>query len=230
MSSVRVAGADGLAGPGYLRPVTDPLELLANGTATRWRPGTIVFREGDTASVVYGVVAGRIRIEVGTPTGGRLVLGVKEPGDLFGELGAIDGRPRSATAIAIDDVELVQTPVDDFLASLRDRPELALQLLERISQDLRRSVGRATARASADTTQRLAMLLVDLAERYGEYQDAFVVIDLSLTQEDLAGWIGATREATARSLRTLRERSCVSTGRRTISIIDLNRLREIALG
>lgn len=202
--------------------------LTERGTATRLRPGAILFHEGDRAEVVYGVVGGRVRIEVTTPAGGRLVLAVKEPGDVLGELGALDGRPRSATAVAIDDVELVQVGVDGFLAALADHPQHAVALLQRISRDLRRSVHRTTARASADTTQRLAMLLSDLADRYGEHSETVVEIDLSLTQDDVAGWIGATREATARSLRTLRERGCVATARRRISITDLRALRAAA--
>ena len=160
------------------------------------RQGDAVFREGDSSAAVYGVAQGRIRVEVTTPTGGRLVLGVKEPGDLVGELGALDGSPRSATAVAVEDVELVQATVDDFMRALGEEPRPAVDLLRRLSHDLRQSVGRTTARASADTTQRLAMLLVDLSDRYGEVNSD---IDLALTQDDVAGWIGATREATARS-------------------------------
>jgi len=204
--------------------------LNGRGTRTRLQPGATLFREGDRAAVVYGVVSGRVRIEVNTPTGGRLVLAVKEPGDVLGELGALDGRPRSATAIAIDDVELVQVGIDDFLVALADEPRYAVSLLQRISRDLRDSVERTTARASADTTQRLAMLLADLADRYGEHADSMVEIDLSLTQDDVAGWIGATREATARSLRTLRDSGCVLTARRRICVTDIDGLRSAALG
>lgn len=204
--------------------------LTGAGVARGLAPGAILFHEGDHAGAVYGVVSGRVRIEVSTPTGGRLVLAVKEPGDVLGELGALDGRPRSATAVAIEEVDLVQVGVDAFLEALADRPAHAVALLQRISRDLRESVDRTTARASADTTQRLAMLLFDLADRYGEHGDSIVEIDLTLTQDDVAGWIGATREATARSLRTLREKGCVATARRRISVTDLGALRNAALG
>jgi CRP/FNR family cyclic AMP-dependent transcriptional regulator len=192
-----------------------PSELLVSrGTRTTLRSGTTLFREGDRAAVVCGVVRGCVRIEVSTSTGGRLVLGMKEAGDLVGELGALDGRPRSATAVALHDVELVQMSIDNFLMALEEQPGLAVELLRRISRDLRDSIDRTTARASADTTQRLAMPLFDLAERFGETNSTGVEIDLALTQDDVAGWIGATREATARSLRTLRESNCVVTARR----------------
>lgn len=203
--------------------------LLGHGTPMRVQPGTAVFREGDQAAAVYELVSGCVRIEVTTPTGARLVLGVKGPGDLVGELGALDGRPRSATAIAIDDVELLRTGVDDFLAALAREPDLAIGLLRHLSRDLRRSDQRTTARASADTTQRLALLLLELSDRFGEHNTGGVEIDLSLTQEDIAGWIGATREATARSLRRLREAGCVSTARRRVSVTDLDALHAMAL-
>jgi CRP-like cAMP-binding protein len=171
-----------------------------------------------------------VRIEVNTPTGSRLVLAMKGPGDVLGELGALDGRPRSATAVAVEASELVQVGVDEFLTGLADQPRHAVSLLQRVSRDLRDSVDRTTVRASADTTQRLALRLLDLGDRYGEHTGRTVAIALSLTQDDMAGWIGATREATARSLRTLREQGCVATGRRRISITDLQALRAAALG
>ena len=190
----------------------DATELLGRyGTSMRIRQGDAVFSEGDSSAAAYGVAQGRIRVEVTTPTGGRLVLGVKEPG----ELGALDGSPRFATAVAVEDVELVQATVDDFMRALGEEPRLAVDLLRRLSHDLRQSVGRTT------------MLLVDLSDRFGEVNGD---IDLALTQDDVAGWIGATREATARSLRTLRATGCVSTGRRRISVTDLNVLRDAALG
>lgn len=212
-----------------MAPVNDSSPLLHRGTSVRHAKGRSIFREGDPSGAVYEVVAGRIRVEVSTPTGGRLVLGVKGPGDLLGELGALDGRARSATAVALEDCELIQTGIDDFLAVLEEKPAAAVSLLQRISRDLRLAVDRTTARASADTTQRLAMLLADLAERFGEHNAAAdVTIDLALTQDDLAGWIGATREATARSLRTLRDRSAVTTARRQITVTDLDVLVDIA--
>ena len=163
-------------------------ELRAHGSVTVTEPGAPVFLEGDAAGAVYGVVAGRVRIEVVTPTGGRLVLAVKEPGDVFGELGALDGQPRSASAVALERAELLQVPVDAFLLALETEPSVAVDLLCRLSRDLRAADQRTAVRNSADTTTRLALRLTELCDRFGEHGAGTTTETvLTLTQDDLAG-------------------------------------------
>ncbi len=187
----------------------------------------MIFSEGDPSAAVYAVISGRVRIEVNTPAGGRLVIAVKEPGEIFGEFGALDGGPRSATASSVDGVGLVQVTADDFLDIVTRDAELAIALLRTLSTQLRQAVARTALRNSADTTTRLAWRLTELADRFGEFNPTGVEIDLAITQDDLAGWIGATREATARSLRQLRDAGCVVTARRRIVVADLDRLRRL---
>ena len=199
--------------------------LLEEGSLVVHGAGTAVFREGDQPHAVYVVVQGAIRIEVGTPTGDRLVLALKGPGELVGELGALDGRPRSASAVTVGDVELRQIPVADFLDALERDGPLAVQLLRLRSAQLRASDDRTATRRSADVATRVARCLCELAERFGEHNPRGASIELRLTQDDLAGWIGATREATARALRTFREDGCVRTGRGRLTVVDIDCLR-----
>ncbi len=189
--------------------------------------GSMLFSEGERSTSVYAVVAGRIRIDVSTPTGGRLVIAVKEEGEIFGEFGAIDGGPRAGPATAISEVELVRVDAATFLEIVSTSPELSIAMLEAFSRQLRAAVARTTARNSYDTTGRLVHRLIELSERHRHHHRDATVIHLDLTQGDLAGWIGATREATARSLRTLRESGCLVTGRGRVTIIDLDALKEI---
>ncbi len=189
--------------------------------------GSMLFSEGEQSTSVYAVVSGRIRIDVSTPTGGRLVIAVKEAGEIFGEFGAIDGGPRSGTATALTDVELARVDAGTFLEIVSTDPNLSIAMLQAFSRQLRAAVVRTTLRNSYDTTARLVHRLVELSERHRHHHPTATQIQLDLTQEDLAGWIGATREATARSLRTLRESGCVLTGRGRVTIVDLDGLKEI---
>lgn len=189
--------------------------------------GVMLFSEGEQSTSVYAVVAGRVRIDVSTPTGGRLVIAVKEAGEIFGEFGAVDGGPRSGAATALTDVELARVDATTFVEIVSTDPALSIAMLEAFSRQLRAAVARTTRRNSYDTTGRLVHRLVELSERHRHHHRDAVEVHLDLTQEDLAGWIGATREATARSLRTLRESGCVVTGRGRVTIIDLDALKEI---
>ena len=202
--------------------------IVELGTPLRRPSGATIFNEGDSSTSVYAIVSGRVRIEVSTPSGNRLVIAAKGPGEIFGEFGALDGAPRSASALAVEPVFLVQLATTGFLELLEREPALSVSLLQTLSGQLRQAVRRVTLRNSADTTTRLAHRLADLADRFGEYNDETIDIELTITQDDLAGWIGATRESTARSLRSLRERGLVTTGRKRISVPDVEALRRVS--
>ena len=202
--------------------------IVELGTPLRRPSGATIFNEGDSSTSVYAIVSGRVRIEVSTPSGNRLVIAAKGPGEIFGEFGALDGAPRSASALAVEPVFLVQLATAGFLELLEREPTLSVSLLQTLSGQLRQAVRRVTLRNSADTTTRLAHRLADLADRFGEYNDETIDIELTITQDDLAGWIGATRESTARSLRSLRERGLVTTGRKRVSVPDVEALRRVS--
>ena len=203
--------------------------LLGVGVAVVHGPDMPVFREGDASHAVYVVVRGAVRIEVGTPTGDRLVLAMKGPGELVGELGALDGRPRSASAVTVGKVELRQISVAEFLDALERDGPLAVQLLRLLSAELRASDDRTANRRSADVATRVARCLCELADRFGEHNARAASVELQLTQDDLAGWVGATREATARALRRFRDDGCVRTGRGRLTVVDLDCLRTHAV-
>jgi CRP/FNR family transcriptional regulator, cyclic AMP receptor protein len=82
--------------------------------------------------------------------------------------------------------------------------------------------------AASQTLTRVAIRLVELAHRYGEPSDGEVVIDLPISQEELAGWTGSSREAVAKALHTLREMGLIVTDRRRITVTDLDGLRRQA--
>lgn len=201
--------------------------LLAAGDPRRLRKGQALFREGDEDDQVFLIRRGRVKIAVGTPTGRELVLAMKDPGQLIGELAALDGRPRSATATAMETTEVAAVTASRFLDLLEDEPQHALVLLRQLAAQIRTAGNRTAARASADTRTRLARQLVALAEAQDEH-NAAPTTQLRLTQDDLAGWIGATREATARALGQLRAEGHLLTARGRVEIVDRDGLAAAA--
>ena len=105
---------------------------------------------------------------------------------------------------------------------------MAVRLLRTLAAQIREAATRTADRDTGDTTSRVARRLVSLAERYGEYNGPVVEVNLPITQEDLAGWVGATREATSRSLGRLRDLGCLKTGRQRIVLLDVPALRGLA--
>ena len=204
----------------------DRRALEGIGTILTAPKGRILLAHGQIADKVLIVRAGRVKI-VGVTSGGhQIVLAFRGPGALVGEQALVDGTPRAANVLAIEPVESLTIAASAFRAFLERRPRVALALLEQMSLRLRDADRRLAEFASADTLGRVAARLVELCEQYGEEAaDGAVTISLPLTQEDLAGWIGASLEATAKSLRQLRELGWVATGRRAIVVHDLEAMR-----
>lgn len=199
--------------------------LLALGTPTRFAKDAPLFLEGEHADHVLAVGSGRVKICFADRGGREVVLAVRGPGDLLGDLSAIDGEPRSAAGYALEPVEAIVIPADAFRSLLTGRPRLALALIEELAGRLRDADRKRIEFGVSDTVGRAAARIVELAERYGERAERGIVIALPISQEELAGWAAASRAGMAAALRTLRELGWIETDRRRITIRDLEALR-----
>jgi len=153
------------------------------------------------------------------------VLGIRDPGDLVGELAFIDGGPRTASVTALDEVEAVVIPATSFRSFLETTPRVAVALLELVARRLRDTNAKLSQASVSDTIGRLAARIVELSERYGTEAEAGVAIAVPISQEELAAWTGASRAGLAHALQTLRELGWIQTGRRSIVVKDLEALR-----
>jgi CRP/FNR family cyclic AMP-dependent transcriptional regulator len=202
--------------------------LSATGRPRRFRARQRLFREGEPGDHVVAILSGRVKVSVQTQTGRELLLAMKEPGDLVGEISVIDGRPRSATAMALDPVEALIIPAPAFGDFIESHPRIAVRLLQALAAQIRAADRRTIERDTGDITCRVARRLVDLAERLGEHRGSGVEVTLAVSHDDLAAWVGATREATSRALGRLRAEGCLTTGRQRIVLTDLPALRRRA--
>jgi CRP-like cAMP-binding protein len=199
----------------------DRERLLGLGTRRRYRRGTALFFEGDRSDHVVVVLEGRVRVSVAGADGRDLVIAVRGPGDLLGEFAAIErGVPRSATAHAIEPLLVQVVSADAFEAFLEQTPQAAVTLLRTLTRRLRESSRTQMEFGSYDTIARVARRLDELVAEHGEATSDGVRIALPLTQEELAGWVGASRESVARALRSLRDRGVISTSRRAVVVHD----------
>lgn len=200
-------------------------DLHDRGIPRRFRKGQALFHQGGVADRVVLLLSGRVKISSISEQGRETVLAFRGPGDLLGELSAIDGEPRSASAEAIETVEALTLATRDFRAYLGNHPEVALLLLETVIRRLRDADRKRVEFGAHDTVGRVAARLVELAERYGEPVTEGLQIKLPISQEELAGWTGSSREAVSKALQSLRRVRWVLTERRRITVLDLEALR-----
>jgi CRP/FNR family cyclic AMP-dependent transcriptional regulator len=201
--------------------------LLVAGHLRGWSAGEVLFREGETAGSALVIVSGLVKIYKRGQGGDELILALCGPGDLLGEVTAVQGATRSADVAALQDVEAVAVAVADLRGLLTRYPRIALVLLELVLWRLRLADERRLEFASAESLPRVTSRLLELAERFGVgAPDGALVVEMPISQEELASWAAASRESTARALRTLRELGLIETRRKRMVVLDVDRLRQ----
>ncbi|HKS48495.1 MAG TPA: Crp/Fnr family transcriptional regulator [Amycolatopsis sp.] len=202
--------------------------IRAAARVRRFPAGTMLMSEGDRARSVLVLLTGWVKVTSSGPGGHEAVLNVCGPGDIVGEIAAVDGGPRSGAVIAVDAVTAFWLSVEQFSRILRQHPDIAVIVSRVISGKLRAADARRRQFADRTTAGRIVELLADLAERYGVSTSDGVVVALRISQQDIAGMVSASREAAARTLRALREAGVISTARRRLTIHRPDALRTFA--
>jgi CRP/FNR family transcriptional regulator, cyclic AMP receptor protein len=170
-------------------------ELTAYAHARSFAAGESICRLGDRGDTMMAVTLGTVRVSLPSAKGKELILADLPPGELLGEIALLDGRPRSANAIALTNCELVILERRDVLPFLERNPAACLRLMEMLCERIRRSDERLYDIAFFDLPVRLAKTLLHCV-RQGEGE-----MKLSLSQHELAELAGGTRENVNRCLR-----------------------------
>ncbi len=199
--------------------------LAALATSRHFTAGAALFHAGDPSDWVVLVTRGRVKIVDQTADGREVLLAVRGPGELIGELSAIDGEPRSASAVAMDPVEVQMINAAGFHGYLEAHPVAAVALLRLVTVRLRDADRKRVEYSSHDVLGRVARRLLELAQEYGEPAGTGVRITLPISQDELASYTASSREAVAKALRSLRDRRVITTDRRAITVVDVEALR-----
>jgi CRP-like cAMP-binding protein len=203
--------------------------LVERAVRRRFDRGVNLFHEHDESDRIVIVLKGRLKVYSSTADGREVVFAFRGPGDILGELSAVDGRPRSASVAALEPVEVLFVAAVDFRAFLKRQPRVALVLLEMISWRLRDADRKRVEYAAFDSVGRVAARLVELSQDHGQPAEEGVAITLPISQDELAGWVGSSREAVSKALHVLRELGWVETRRRRITVLDPEALRRRAM-
>ena len=203
----------------------EQLEALAENTHRRtFAKDMIIFHKDSPGESLYLIESGRVRIFVLSESGQEISVNIYGPGEVFGELSLLDGLPRSAGAMALEDTVTLALHRDDFTRLLEANPQMATSILKVLSSRVRYTTAYAESLAFLDVYGRVAAKLLELAERYGVESDG-IEIQLRLTQSELATWVGATRESVNKVLGTFRELGLIDIANQRITILDKPGLR-----
>jgi CRP-like cAMP-binding protein len=190
--------------------------------------GTILLHGGDDAATVFVLLEGRVKVAATGTDGREVVLGFRGPGDVLGEMAVIDGEKRSATVAAIEPIAALAFAGSDFRRLIDTRAGVASALLSVVTARLREADSERADLDSHGVLGRVAVRLIELCDNHGAAGAGGVEITLPLTQEELAGWTGASREAVNKALNTFKGLGWVKTQRRELVVTDVDALRRYA--
>jgi CRP/FNR family transcriptional regulator, cyclic AMP receptor protein len=185
------------------------------------KKGQFIFLQEDPADKAYLVKSGLISIILESLDGRKLVINEMRSGDFFGEVGLLTRHPRSSSAIARTDGELLAITRQVFLTVLDSEPVLVRRMLEVIATRLRDSSERESALAFLNAQGRLARLLLQLGQR--ELEKGYITI----SQEELAERTGQTRQTVAKALGRWRRSGWLITGRGRIMLLNNDALAHL---
>ena len=196
------------------------------GSALR---GQTIFSEGDEdEGSIYVVLDGRVGLELRDDQDHATLLAVLGPSEMFGELSALDTGPRSSTATALTPARLAMLRADDLLDWATHRPVIARQLLRVVARRLRRANDTVAGLVFVDVSGRVARVVLDLADRFGEPAEHGLLVKHSLTQHQLAQLAGSSRETVNKVLASFASQGWLILERRSLVLRDIGSLRKRA--
>lgn len=199
--------------------------LLALGTRRRFPTGRRLFREGEHTDHIEVLLQGLVKVTAIADDVDAL-LSIRVAGDVVGETAGLTGRPRTATVIACGEIYVSTVSHANFERFLERYPEAAVRMAAMISERLRWANVRRTDFTAYPAEVRLGRLLFDLAQHCGRPVGGGIMIDVPLSQRELATMIGVSNATLQNAIRDLKARHVIETGYRRIVVIDMKALAD----
>jgi CRP/FNR family transcriptional regulator, cyclic AMP receptor protein len=202
--------------------------LMESMTASRLERGDVLFREGDRGDRLYVIGEGKIKLGLTSNDGRENLLAILGPGEMFGELSLFDPGPRTATATAVAETQLIALGHEDLTSFLSGRPAVAATMLAALARRLRRTNETLSDLVFTDVPGRVAKALLDLSMRFGRSSEDGILVAHDLTQEELAQLVGASRETVNKALADFATRGWIKLEARAVVLIDMERIQRRA--
>lgn len=177
-----------------------------------------IYLPDDPSNTVYLLKKGRVKIGSSTPSGKEVTFEILDPGEIFGELEALEDSPREALAETLDDALICAIRREDFTRYLREHPGLMVRLTKLMGFRLRKIQSRVEDLVFRDVPARLAHLLLELKKTDGVPEGGGIRV--KLTHQEMANLIGCSRETVSATLGQFRKRRLIRIDGRSITILD----------
>lgn len=184
----------------------------------------VIFNEGEPGDRLYIIQSGKVKIGRKSPDGRENLLAIMGASDMFGELSIFDPGPRTSTATTVTEVRALTMDRPALREWISKRPEIAEQLLRVLARRLRRTNNMLADLIFTDVPGRVAKVLLQFAQRFGSQEAGLLRVTHDLTQEEIAQFVGASRETVNKALADFAHRGWVRLEGKSVLILDPERL------
>ena len=204
----------------------DELEAIARVSVLKNCPkDTLLLIADEEGDSLFIITSGKVKVVLFSESGKEVIFSILGEGDFFGDMSLLDGKPRSASVITIEDTSVYVLRRSDFNEIVEKHPNIALKLLKEITSRLRKADARIESLSVLNVSGRVAGILLQLAEESGKKTPEGIVINARPTHQDLANMTGTTRETVTRILKQMESRNYISLSGKNVTILDSERLR-----
>lgn len=205
-----------------LKEITDKI------TNKHYKKGEMIFFEGDASDKFYVINSGKAKIFKYTKEGKEQILYIVGQGDFLGDLSLLKKDELKFNAEALEDLYMCQLTKDDFDKVVRENPEISIKILEVLYDRIFKLENLVQSLSTKDIESRISGLLLSFIKDFGVPINNVVRLELPLSREDMANYIGVTRETISRKLNSMQEEGIIElVGNKTIILKDLEYLEDI---
>jgi len=201
--------------------------LISYSRVERYPSGREIFAKGSPGQSLVAVLRGSIKISSLSNEGKEIVFNIINAGEIFGEIGFLDGEERSADATAMTDCELLMLNRRDFLHLLENRADLCMIMLRILCQRLRQTSEQVEDVMFRHLESRLAKALLHLAESGAMHGPQSTSVELHLSQRELGNMAGGSRESVNKILQNWHRQGLIDLGKASVLIRDVEALRRL---
>ncbi|MGP3777356.1 Crp/Fnr family transcriptional regulator [Halanaerobium saccharolyticum] len=192
---------------------------------TEFKKGEYIFFEGEEGDKFYIIKNGQVKLTKMIKNGDEQILNIFSDHDIIAEIVAFDKGNYPASAVTMTDTEAIVFDQSELENLILKHPSIGVKLLREMSGRLRRAQQNVRDLALKDSSARVAGLLIFLAEKYGKKKKDRIILDISLTQQELASMIGSSRETVSRVLGQFESEDLIKTSRKKIIIYKLDKIK-----
>lgn len=202
-----------------LKEITDKI------VRKKYKKGQIIFFEGDVSDILYVINSGKIKVSKYTKEGKEQILYILSEGDFVGDMSLLKRDEYKFTAEALEDTNMCELTKDNFDEIVRSNPEIALKILQVVYDRIVKLENLVQNLSTKDIEARIAGLLLSFIKDFGQPNGKYIELELPLSREDIANYIGVTRETISRKLSSMQDEGIIKlVGNKKIIICQIDEL------